>query len=111
ILRLGINRKRKYIGSIQNSQLARNDFDLAGRKVWVFRARRARSDSTRHLDNVFVAQTMSFLCQFRVFFRSKNNLRQSFAVAQIDEGHAAMITRDVYPASKRDLPADVCLAK
>jgi hypothetical protein len=54
---------------------------------------------------------MSFLCQVRVVFRSKNDLRQSFAVAQIDEGHSAMIARDIYPASKRDLPADVSLAK
>ena len=54
---------------------------------------------------------MSLLREFSIFFRAKNNLRQPFAIAQINEDHAAMIARDIYPAGKSDFLADVAFAK
>ena len=38
ILRLGIDREWERISPIQNSQTVRNDFDVTGGKVWIFRA-------------------------------------------------------------------------
>jgi hypothetical protein len=54
---------------------------------------------------------MSLLCKLGIFLRAKNHLTQSFAVAQINENHAAMIAGDIYPSGKRDLPANVAFAK
>ena len=62
------------------------------------------------MDHVLVAQVVGFLCELGVFLRSKNNLRQAFAIAQVNENNAAVIARDIYPAGKRDLLADVGLA-
>jgi hypothetical protein len=111
ILRLGVDRERQIIRPIQNLQFARNDFYVAGGKIWILCARQPRGDATRNLNYVFTAQSVRFPGDFRIFLWSKDNLGQPLTVTQIDENHAAMIARDIYPAGKRDLPADVCLAK
>jgi hypothetical protein len=49
--------------------------------------------------------------QARHFPPGENHLSQSFAVAQINENHAAVIAGDVHPSGKRDLPADIAFAK
>jgi hypothetical protein len=41
---------------------------------------------------------MRLFRELRVFFRPKDNLRQTFAITQIDENDAAMIARNIYPA-------------
>ena len=51
------------------------------------------------------------LRDLRIFFRAKNNLREPFAVAQIDENDAAMIALRMHPAGERDLLADIGGAK
>ena len=56
-------------------------------------------------------ERMRLLRELRVFFGAKDNLRQTFAISQIDENDAAMIPRDVYPPSERDLPVDIAFAK
>jgi hypothetical protein len=38
-------------------------------------------------------------------------LRQAFAIAEVNENYATVIARNVYPAGKRDLLADVAFAK
>ena len=111
ILRLGIDRERQCVGPIENAQLAGNEFDVASRKVWIFRSRQTRGDSARYLDHVLTAQSMRFPGEFGVFLWTKNNLSQPFAIAQINEDHPAMIARDIYPAGKRDLPTDVAFTK
>src|SRR5439155_20952714 len=98
ILRFGIERERQCVSAIQNPQLSWNDFDVTSCKVWIFSARQARGDSTRNFNHIFAPQTVRFLREFRVFLRPKNNLSQTFAIAEIDENDAAMIARDVYPA-------------
>src|SRR5436189_2774584 len=54
---------------------------------------------------------MRLLRKLGVFLRSKHNLRQAFAIAEINENYAAMIARDIYPAGQCDLSADIALAK
>jgi hypothetical protein len=53
---------------------------------------------------------MRLLRKLGVFFRAKDNLRQPLAIPQIDEDDSTMIARDMYPAGKRHLLADVDLA-
>jgi hypothetical protein len=50
-------------------------------------------------------------CKLQVFLWTENHLSQAFAVAQINEDHAAVIAGDVYPPGKYDLPADIAFAK
>ena len=71
----------------------------------------ARGHSTRNLDHIFAAQSVRFFRKLCVFLGAKDNLCQSFAIAQIDENDAAVIARDVHPAGKRDRFADVAFAK
>ena len=111
ILRLSINREGQIICAVKDRQLARNDFDFACGKVGVFRTRRPCSDSTRNLHYIFTAQRMRLLCQSRIFLRPKNNLGQPFAIAQVNENDAAVVARDIHPAGKHDLLADVPFAK
>ncbi len=46
ILRLDIDREGQCVGPIQNAQLARNDFNVAGGEVWIFGAGQACRDAT-----------------------------------------------------------------
>src|SRR5713101_1455028 len=91
--------------------MIRYDFDVAGREIWIFRAWHTRSHSTRNLDHIFAAQTVPLLRNFCVFFRAKDNLRQTFAIPQINEDDSAMVTRDMHPTGERDLPADIAFPK
>ena len=54
---------------------------------------------------------MRLLRKLGVFFRPKDNLRQPFVIAQINEDDAAVIARDMHPAGKRDLLTDVAFPK
>jgi hypothetical protein len=51
------------------------------------------------------------LRKLSVFLRTKNHLGQAFAVAEINENHAAVIAGNVHPPGKRDLSADIAFAK
>src|SRR5437588_567194 len=111
VVRVGVNRERQIVRPIQNFQFARNDFDIAGGEVRIVRAGQPRSDLTGHLNDVFAAQCMRLLCKLGIFLRPKHDLRQAFAIAEINENYTAVIACDIYPTGERDLPADVCLAK
>jgi len=110
ILRLSINREGQCVGPIQNPQLIWDDFDITSGEIWIFRPRQTRSDSTRNFSYIFAPQGVRLPRKLRIFLRPKNHLRQPFAIAQVNENNAAVIARDIYPAGKRDLLADVGLA-
>ena len=84
------------------SPVARFGFSVPGRRG---------GDCARNLNHIFAAQRVRLLCKLGIFLRAKNHLSQSFAVAQINENHAAMIAGDIHPSGKRDLPADIAFAK
>ncbi len=63
------------------------------------------------MNDVFAAQRVRLFCELGVFLWTENHLSQSFAIAQINEDHAAVVAGDIHPAGKRDLPADVAFAK
>ena len=111
ILRLGIEWERQRVGAIQNAQLVWNNFNVAGRKVWIFGAGEACRDATRNLDHVFATQRVRLLGKLGVFLGPKDDLSESFAVAHINEDHAPMVAGAIYPACKHDLFSDVGFAK
>jgi hypothetical protein len=49
--------------------------------------------------------------KFGIFLRSKHDLRQAFAIAEINKDYPAVIARDIYPPGQCDLPANIALAK
>ena len=54
---------------------------------------------------------MRFFRELRILFWSKDNLSDSFAIAQINKYDAAVIARNVDPTGKGRVLADVDLAK
>ena len=54
---------------------------------------------------------MRLLRELRIFLRPKHDLRQSLAIAEINENYPAVIACDVYPTGQRDFFTDVALAK
>ena len=54
---------------------------------------------------------MRLLRKLPIFLRPKHDLRQSFAIAEINENYPTVIACDVYPAGQRDFFTDVAFAK
>src|SRR5207248_2170199 len=111
VVNLGVHRKWQIIRAIQNSQLSGNQFDVASGKFRIFRSRNARRDFAENLNHVFAPQSVSFFGQRGIFLGTENDLRQAFAVAQIDKNDAAVIARNMDPTGKSGVLTDVDLAK
>ena len=107
VARIGVEREREDVGAIQNAQMLRQQFDVTGGQLWILRAGNSRRYFAFHLDHIFVTESMGNGREFRVFFRTKNDLGQSFAITQIDENDAAMIAPDMHPAREFGDTADV----
>ena len=91
VVNLGVDWKRQFVGSIENLQTTRNNLDVAGRELRILRSGHTRGDSAGNLNHVFAAQTVRLFRDLCILFRAKNDLGQSFAIAQIDENDAAVI--------------------
>src|SRR5438045_9721657 len=91
VVRVGVDWERQIVSPIQNLQSARNDFDVARSKVWIFCAWQARSDVTGNLKAVFIAQCMRLLRKLRGFLRPEHDLRQAFAIAGIEKKYTDVI--------------------
>ena len=111
VLRFSVNRERQVVRPIQNLQFARDDFDIASGEIRIFRAGQPRGDVTGYLNYVFATQRMRLLRKLRIFLRPKHDLRQAFAIAEINENYSAVIACDIDPTGQRNLAADVTLTK
>ncbi len=85
--------------------LGGENFDLAARKIRVDGARRALAHATLHLEHELGAQALG-LGENLGAVRIEDDLEQPFAIAQIDEDHAAVIAAPVYPAGNGDFAAN-----
>ena len=111
VVQFGVDGERQIVRPIQNLQFARDDFDIASGKIRIFCAGQPRSNLTGNLNHVFAAQRVRLLRKLRIFLRPKYDLRQSFAIAEINENYPAMIACDIDPTSQRNLTTDVPLTK
>jgi hypothetical protein len=66
---------------------------------------RPRPHASRHTHHEFISQPLG-LAEHRGSGRVEYDLQQSFAIAQVDEDHPAMIASPMHPAGDRDLLAD-----
>ncbi len=111
IRRVRVDRKRQDVRAIQNFQHVRQNLDVAGGQLWILRARQTRRHFAFDLDHILVSQAVRELRRFRIFFGTKHHLRQTFAIAQIDEDHAAVIAPDMHPAGDLHAATDVSRAQ
>jgi hypothetical protein len=61
-------------GAIENTQLAREHFNIAGGKFGVLGPRQTRSDRSDNLDYVFTPKLMRSFRHLSIFFWSKYDL-------------------------------------
>jgi hypothetical protein len=90
---------------IQCRKLQREQFDLAGRHVWINSALRSWPDSTLDREHEFTANALC-LREHLWLVGIEDNLKQAFAIAQIDEYHASVVTATVHPTRDSDVLAD-----
>ena len=89
----------------QHIKLRSNDFDVTGRHLGVLTL--PLTDLTLHLDAIFTSKTIGGITECLICRFVENQLRDTIAVAQIDEGHASHLTRALHPSGKDDLLATV----
>ena len=102
-----VERERRHVGFVEHAQFARDHFDPARGELGVLRAREARDDFAGDLDHVLAAQSVRSFGDLRMFLGTKDDLRQTFAIAQVDEDDAAMVAPRIHPAGERDGLVDV----
>jgi hypothetical protein len=88
-------------------QLLAHHFDFAGGDGRVDGVLGARIDHAFDSNNVFGAEKVGLGVDGRVAIRAEYDLRNAFAVAQVEEEHAAKVAAAVDPAHEDNLFAGV----
>src|SRR5215213_8345774 len=87
------------------------DFDIARGQMRIARPLWPLADVTLYFEDVLITnvtgRAVSVWCELWI----ENSLRQSVAVAQIDEDESAEVTPSIDPSAQRDVLADVVEAK
>ena len=96
------------LGGVENRQLAAEHFDAARNEGFVLGAFRTGAHETHYLEAVFVAHLVGRGEHLRIVGVA-HHLNQTFAVAEVDEDHAAVVTATVSPPVEGDGLADVLL--
>ena len=94
--------ERQRLGAIEQLQLAREHFDLAGAQVRVRRARRPRPHEPAHPDHELTAQPLGLL-EHLGRIGIEHDLQQPLAVPHVDEDDPTVIAATVHPTGNRDL--------
>ena len=105
IVGLAEDRQRQLRRLRKHLDLARENFDLAGRQVRVHRLGRAVADRAVDADAPFGAHALGGLEGRRI--RIGDDLRQAVMVAEVDEEQPAVIAHAVHPARQADVGADI----
>jgi hypothetical protein len=92
--------ERRRLRRIQNAQFARNNFHFAGGEIGIYFL--PRHHAAYNCDNIFRPQFLGAPMRGGIQFLVKNNLRETGAVAQIDEEQIAEVAPLVDPAHEDD---------
>ena len=98
---LVVELERRRQRRIQDLDFVREHFDLAGDEVRIGAAFRAQPHEPGHANHELVAQRLGNRERVDAI-RIEDDLDEAFAVAQIDEDHAAVVAAPVHPAHQRD---------
>ena len=99
--------ERRRARFVEDPDLRRHHFDFAGGQVGIHGLGRALLHRAFHRDHVFGAHLFGALVNGRIDIFVEDRLGEAFAVAQVDEDHAAVIAPPVDPAHQEDLLARV----
>ncbi len=97
--------ERRRLRLREHRELGGKNFDFAARKVRVDGARRPLADATLHLEHELGAQALC-LGEYLGAVGIEHDLKQPFAIAKVDEDHAAMIAAPVHPTGNGDFAAN-----
>jgi hypothetical protein len=103
---LRLDRERRRRRAVEDSQLVREHLDLAGRQLRIHRLGRAALHAPAHEDHVLRAQGPGLLVALGRRVGLEHDLHEPFAVAQVDEDHAAVVAAALHPAPQHDRLAD-----
>ena len=98
--------ERRRLGTVQNIQGVRHDFDVARRDVRVHRFGRALPHFAKDLDDVLRTDRLGVLEAF-AGIGINDNLANPRTVAQINEDQSAMVTALGNPAAQRHFLARI----
>ncbi len=93
------------LGRFSTSSSRASNSILPEAQVRVGRGTRPRPHEPVHANDELAAQALGFL-EHRGGIRIEHHLQQAFAVAQVDENHAAVVAPAMHPAGHRDLLAE-----
>jgi len=99
--------ERRRLAGIEDEQLFGDDFDFAGCDVQVDGVGGALLDDALDGDDVFRAKLLGASVQGGIGVGAEDDLGDAFAVAQVNEDHAAEIAAAVHPAHEHDAAAVV----
>jgi hypothetical protein len=94
---LVVELERRRDAGVEHLELVAQHLDLAAGEVGVGRCPRARAHQAHHLQAELVAHALGGLEHLGAVGVA-DDLHQAFAVAQVDEDHAAMVAAAVGPA-------------
>src|SRR5256885_7600803 len=97
--------ERRSLGFRDDLELLDVDLYLSGRELWVLRAVRPAPHRAASANHIFAAHVRRDRCG------SNDDLHYPPSVAQIQEGHPAVVAPPRHPAVELDLLAGVRLAK
>ena len=98
---LVIQLERRRDRGVQDFDLVAQDFDFAAGNVGIVRPFGAAAHTTGHFQYEFVAHRFGD-AEHLGAVRIAHHLRQSFAVAQVDENHPAVVAAAMCPAAQGD---------
>ena len=108
---LPVEREREDIGLVENFQLIGHHLDRTSGQLGVFRPLEALGHFAGDLDDILVTQSVGRFGHRGLLFRSEDNLRDTLAVAQIDEDNPAVVAARADPAGQGHAVADVFVAQ
>ncbi len=100
-----LNGKRRGFALCENAQLRDIDFNIAGRKIRIFR--RALPHCAARRQNKLRTRGKRLLKNFTVGFVPERKLNNSRAVTQIDKDQLAQVALPLHPAADGHFPAAV----
>ena len=99
--------KRGLLCFVQNAQLFRNQFNLAGRNVFVDRVGITQLDLADRRYHILVAQKACLLVNCRVQFLVADNLGDARAIAHVNEDKIAQIAAAIDPSHEHGFLAGI----
>ena len=101
LIRLFVVMERRRFRLVEDLQLLRQHFNLAGTHVRIDGTLRASSHQALHSQYEFGSDAFSQAEYFGTI-RVEDHLQQAFAIAQVDEDHTTVVATPVHPAAYLD---------